>query len=90
MELYLQIQVLVVSFVYGILFSYVIKVQYKYFFEGKLVYRILLSTVFIFDNMLLYFLILKLINNASFHFYFLILLVLGYILGYKLINYNKK
>lgn len=90
MELSIQLQALTVSFVYGILFSYLIKIQYRYLFESKLYYKILITNLFIFDNCLLYFLILRMINNAMFHIYFLLLIILGYLFGVKLLKTRKK
>lgn len=90
MELSIQLQVLTVSFVYGILFSYVLKMQYKFLFEGKIFYKILVTLLFVFDNCLLYFLVLKAINNGIFHLYFLFLLILGYLLGTYLIKNKHK
>lgn len=90
MELSIQLQALTVSFVYGILFSYLIKIQYRYLFESKLYYKILITTLFIFDNCLLYFLILRMINNAMFHIYFLLLIILGYLFGVKLLKTRRK
>ena len=90
MELSIQLQALTVSFVYGILISYLIKIQYRYLFESKLYYKILITTLFIFDNCLLYFLILRMINNAMFHIYFLLLIILGYLFGVKLLKTRKK
>ena len=90
MELSIQLQALTVSFVYGILFSYLIKIQYRYLFESKLYYKILITTLFIFDNCLLYFLILRMINNAMFHIYFLLFIILGYLFGVKLLKTRKK
>lgn len=90
MELSIQLQALTVSFVYGILFSYLIKIQYRYLFESKLYYKILITTLFIFDNCLLYFVILRMINNAMFHIYFLLLIILGYLFGVKLLKTRKK
>lgn len=90
MELSIQLQAITVSFVYGILFSYLIKIQYQYLFESKLYYKILITTLFIFDNCLLYFLILRMINNAMFHIYFLLLIILGYLFGVKLLKTRKK
>lgn len=90
MELSIQLQAITVSFVYGILFSYLIKIQYRYLFESKLYYKILITTLFVFDNCLLYFLILRMINNAMFHIYFLLLIILGYLFGVKLLKTRKK
>ena len=89
MDLGIQIKTLIVSFVYGILLSYIIISHYKYLFLSKLWYKIILSIVFIFDYILLYFFILKIINNGVFHIYFLILLVLGYLFGIRLIKSKK-
>lgn len=89
MELSVQLQVLTVSFVYGILFSYLIKMQYRFLFESKLFYKVIITLLFIFDNSLLYFLILRTINHGTFHIYFFFLLVLGYLFGHYLVNKKK-
>ena len=57
--------------------------------NGKLLYKIFINFLFVFDNCLLYFIILKIINNGMFHIYFLFLLILGYLFGnYLLKNKN--
>lgn len=89
MDLIVQLQVIIVSFIYGILLSYLIKLQYKYLFESKLVYKILITILFVFDNCLLYFLLLRLINNGIFHIYFSFVLVLGFIFGNYLVNKKR-
>lgn len=89
MELSIQLQTLIVSFVYGILFSYLIKIQYRFLFDSKLFYKIILTLLFIFDNCLLYFLILRTINDGIFHIYFLFSLIIGYLLGNYLVNKNN-
>ena len=86
MELSIQLKVLIVSFVYGILLAYILKLQYKYFFNSKLWYRLLLTFFFTFDVVILYFLILRFINNGIFHIYFIFLIIIGFIFGLKLIN----
>ena len=86
MALSIQLKVLITSFVYGILFSYVVKMQYKLLFKGKLWYKILVNFLFVIDNCLLYFIILKTINNGIFHIYFFFLLILGYLFGNYLIK----
>ena len=89
MELSIQIKTLIVSFVYGIILSYIVISHYKYLFESKMWYRIVLNILFIFDYTLIYFFILKIINNGVFHVYFLFLLILGYVFGYNLIRRNN-
>lgn len=89
MELSIQLKILIVSFLYGIIISYILKSEYKYFFESKLWYKILLTGLFMFDNVLVYFLILKFINNGIFHIYFLFLIIAGFIFGNYLIGNSK-
>ena len=87
MDLDIQIKTLVISFVFGMILSYIIKSQYKYFFDSKIIFKILLSIIFTFDVVLIYFLILRFINNGIFHIYFIFMIIIGYILG---INLTKK
>ena len=86
MRLIIQIQALVVSFVYGIVLSYIIRCQYKYMFNSILWYRIIFNIFFVFDIVLIYFYLLRIINDGAFHIYFLFLIVIGYILGNSLIK----
>ena len=41
-----------------------------------------IDMLFIIDNVLVYFIILRYINNGIFHIYFSIMIILGFILGY--------
>ena len=86
MTLLLQLKAFTISFVYGIILAYLIKLQYRYIFDKNKIRRIIVDSLFIFDNVLVYFLILKYINNGIFHIYFLFLVILGFILGYYLIR----
>ncbi len=86
MDLSIQIKVLVISFVYGMILAYIIRKQYKYFFNAKLWYELILNSFFVFDIVILYFLILKAINHGIFHIYFLFLILLGFLFGNKLID----
>ena len=86
MALLLQLKVFTISFVYGIILAYLIKLQYRYIFDKNKIRRIIVDSLFVFDNVLVYFLILKYINNGIFHIYFLFLIILGFILGYYLIR----
>ena len=86
MELSIQLQSLITSFVYGMLVSYLIKLQYKFLFNGRIFYKIIITTLFIFDNCLLYFLLLRTINDGIFHIYFLFMLIIGYLFGNYLVD----
>ena len=86
MALSIQLQVLIVSFLYGILFSYLLKMQYQFLFETTFIYKISITILFVMDNCLLYFLILKIINHGMFHLYFLFSLILGFLFGNYLVH----
>lgn len=86
MNLSIQIKTLVISFCFGIIISYILKIHYKYFFESNIIYKIILSIIFTFDIILTYFIILRNICSGIFHIYFLFMIIIGYFFGYKLIK----
>ena len=90
MDLGIQIQSLLVSFIFGLCFSYLVRIQYKYLFKSKIYIKISLTFLLVLDFFLLYFLVLRTINNGIFNYYFGIMLIVGYIFGYKLITIDRK
>jgi len=81
MTLEIQIQSLIYSFVYGLFFSFFFNLHYRYLFLSKIAYRIVLNFFFVLVNVFLYFILLKLINEGIIHYYFILMLFLGYLLG---------
>ena len=77
MILIIQIKSLAFSFLYGIFFAFTYKINYKYLMSGMKVFKLILSLFFIFDHILLYFILLSQINNGILHLYFLFTFVLG-------------
>lgn len=90
MDLGIQIKSLLVSFVFGTSFSYLIRIQYNYLFNSKIYIKISLTFLLVLDSFLVYFLVLRYINNGVFNYYFGIMLIIGYIFGYKLIKIDRK
>jgi len=86
MILEVQIQSLIYSFVYGFFFSILLNLNYKYLFKTGIYYKIFINILFILDNVLLYYILLRIINNGVIHPYFFIMIVLGFLLG----NYYSK
>lgn len=83
MTLKVQIISLIVSFLYGIFFSILLKINYKIIYNEKKLIKIIGTFIFIIFNSLLYFLILMKINNGIVHIYLILVLSLGFILeGY--------
>lgn len=87
MSLKTQLLSLGFSFVFGFFFMLLIKFNYKFLFLSKKLIRIIGSFLFVFDMALLYFLIIKIINNGILHIYFLFMLLLGSYAGYSLLKY---
>ena len=91
MILKIQILSLMYSFFYGILFYILLEINQKFLYEGKIIYRVALSFLFIILMSLLYFLGLVKINNGVLHLYFYLSLFTGYMLSfviYRKINCN--
>lgn len=86
MVLEVQLQSLIYSFVYGFFFSFLLNINYKYLFNSTSIYKIIINILFILDNVLLYYIILRYINNGVIHMYFLLMIVFGFVFG----NYYTK
>lgn len=81
MSLQVQIQSLIFSFIFGLFFSCLLNLNYHYLMHDKIGFRIVTNILFVLDMVLLYFILLKLINNGILHVYFFICLFLGFLLG---------
>lgn len=77
----IQFKSLLFSFFYGIIFSLLLTFNYKMIYHQFRFYRILVNLFFVIDNVLLYFIILRFLNNGVMHYYFFIALLLGFVVG---------
>ena len=82
----LQIITFIFSFVFGVIYFYLVKLNYYINNKNKGFIKYLNNCVFTLDIVLLYVIINYKINDGYFHIYFIIILVLGYILA----NYTQK
>ena len=93
-SLEIQIKSLIFSFLYGCIFYLFLSLNNKNIYNSKGIIKILTNIFFIFDNVLLYFIILKKINNGILHYYFIFSIILGYLSVKKVIsvlnNIDKK
>ena len=60
----IQIKSIIFSFLYGMFFSFLLNLNYKYIYYSKGVFKILVNVFFVVDNVFLYFIILRYINNG--------------------------
>ncbi len=84
----LKIQILSVSvsYLYGIFFSILLNLNAKYIYKTKKIQKYLFNFIFVLDNVLLYFIILRHINNGILHYYFILALLLGFLSVNKVTN----
>jgi len=79
MVLKTQIILLFFSFIFGAFFSFMLTLNYKFIYGEKKVFNILTTFSFVLVNTLIYFLILKQINNGILHPYSIICIILGFL-----------
>ncbi|MFV0275382.1 MAG: spore cortex biosynthesis protein YabQ [Bacilli bacterium] len=90
MNLYLQIQSLIFSFIYGIFFYITFWFSNRILDFKKEKKEIIYNLLFSINHVLLYFIILKSINRGSLHLYFLILFSIGFLVGKYICAFWKK
>lgn len=81
MALEIQIQSMIYSFVYGLFFSFLLNLNYRLLFSSNKVIQIVFNLFFIIDNVFLYFILLRYINQGIVHVYFILLIGLGFLVG---------
>ena len=73
MTLKIQILSILFSFLYGNILFWLLELNYKLLYEGKVFYRIAISFLFVMIMSLIYFICMVRINNGILHIYFLLL-----------------
>lgn len=79
-ELKLQIASLLFSLVFGFIFSIMIEINYKFVKNHNKVIEFILTFLIVIISTLMYFIIIKYINNAYIHPYFILMIIIGCIL----------
>jgi len=90
MNLKIQVFSLVFSFFFGIFFSFLMNLHYQFLFFKKKWVQIFFTFLFLFDMALLYFLILRIINEGVIHIYFYIMLFFGFYFSFPLLKKMRK
>lgn len=80
----LQLITLGASFLYGFVFYYLMKLNYKLIKNKKKFYQSLITILFMYNVVLLYIIIIFKLNSGIFHIYFFIMLALGFLSNLKL------
>lgn len=87
MDLKTQLLLLTFSFIYGMIFSSLINLNYKLLYNEKKLLRICFTILFVLVSVLIYFFVLLKINYGILHIYSLLMIIVGFIL--ELIFENK-
>ncbi len=77
MALLQQLLTVLVSLIYGSVLYWLIKINKKMLFNGTMLKKIIFSIIFIIDIVLIYFIIIKYINNGILTYYSYLLIILG-------------
>ena len=90
MNLKIQIFSLLFSFFYGILFSFLVIINYNYLFFKKKWVQVVITFLFLIDMALLYFLILKIVNGGMIHLYFYFMIFIGFYISFPILKKFRK
>ena len=82
----IQLISLSISFLYGIIFYYLSIINFKVINILKNIIKNIITIIYVFDISIIYVILVYKINNGHFHIYFILMVILGYILG----NYLSK
>ena len=89
MKVSIQVLALLFSFLYGGIDVFLLMFFKKYLMLGNIYKKMLYNSIFMVFNVFIYFILMYFINGGIFHYYFLIVYELGFILFYKLYVYIR-
>ena len=81
-----QIIVLIFSYIYGLSFYFLSKLNSKLIKPMSKSKRSFITILFMYNIVLIYTIILYKLNQGIFHIYFLILIIIGFLSGFKLLK----
>lgn len=90
MNLKIQVFSLIFSLIFGVLFGTLVNLNYKLIFNKNIKIKIIGTFTLILDISLIYFLVIKRINNGILHVYFLFIFLVGCYIGFTLTTFLRK
>ena len=81
MDYKIQIISFLFSFIFGVFFYFTSVLNYKFIAKYHVIFRYLISFVYVLDIALLYTLFMFKINYGIIHIYFVLILILGFFCG---------
>ena len=82
MILIIQIKTIFLSFIYGMFIKFLFDINKKLLLSKNIIFKICINLLFVIDNVLLFFILIRLINNSKLHIYYVPFFILG-IIFYK-------
>ena len=89
MILITQIRTIFLSFIYGMSFKLLFKINKKFLLSKNLIFKIVINVLFVLDNTLVFFIVIGFVNNSKLHFYYIPFFVLGVIFYNYYFTSNK-
>ena len=90
MTLTTQIHTLLFSFFFGIGFSFLLTINYKWIYHEKKRYKLTSTFLLVIGSILLYFIGIRKVNYGIFHPYSAIMILLGFLLEHLLHRFVVK
>lgn len=91
MVLQTQVNTLLFSFFFGMIFSFLLTIHYRFIYHDKKSYQIISTFLIVIGSTIFYFIGIRKINYGIFHPYSAIMILLGFIIEHSLHKYlNKK
>lgn len=84
-----QILTIIFSIIYGFFFYLLIYLNKKVLFNKSIIKRIISNLLFIIDMVLIYFIIIKIVNNGVLTYYSYIFIIIGMLIQKNIINKLK-
>lgn len=85
----IQVKSFLFSLMFGFAFSFLLKVIFKFQDEKHPLVKTFMDFLFVIDNVLIYFVIMKKINNGIIHQYFVFCILLGFVVCEVILNKIK-
>lgn len=78
----IQLISLLISFVFGILFYYLTVLNFEIIKSLNIYLKHIITAIYVIDMTIIYAILLYKINNGYFHIYFIMLVIVGYFVGF--------
>ena len=90
MNLKIQVFSLLFSFFFGVIFSVLVNINYKLLFTKYKIFQVIVTLLFVIFGALIYFFLLKFINNGVIHPYFYLMVFIGFYFSFSKAKFFRK